>query len=312
MTAKRSEVRLLAAVLLAYTASPAPAAVTANTGVTTARLRAGRTLAFRCSGSGAPAVILESGWAATARAWDKVARLVAPTTRVCSYDRAGMGASDPGPLPRDGAAIAADLDAGLRTARIAGPFVVVGHSAGGLYVRLFADRRPRDVVGMVLVDPSVEFQDQRLSAVFGSGAGSTAPLRARTAACLAAATAHALPSPDPELATCDAATPVATWTTEVSELDSLWGATSSEIAAGRARYGALPLIVLTAGASYAALPAPLRVAVDRVWAGLHAELAARSTAGVRRTVASGHLIPRDRPDTVAGAIIEVVAAARAR
>ena len=276
-----------------------------------ARLPDGRGLAFRCSGSGSPTVILEGGWAANSLGWGRVQPLVAPVTRVCSYDRAGSGRSDPGPAPRDGAAIARDLDDGLRAAKIAGPFVVVGHSAGGLYVRLFADRRPADVAGMVLVDPSVEYQDKRLSAVYGPGAGSLAPLRVRTAACLAAAKAHALPSPDPKLAKCDAATPVATWAAEVEELDTLWGATSDEVAAGRSSYGALPLIVLTAGDTNAALPDPARRAADRVWAGLHQELAEHSSIGVRRTVAgTGHLIPKDRPDAVAAAIIEVIRAGR--
>lgn len=274
--------------------------------VTFARLPDGRRLAFRCAGHGAPTVLLEGGWAASSLAWSRVQPLVATTARVCSYDRAGMGLSDPGPDPRDGAAIARDLDDGLRAANIGGPFVVVGHSAGGLYVRLFADRRPADVVGMVLVDPSVEFQDQRLSAMYGPGAGSIAGLRDRAARCLAAATAHRLPSPDPALAKCDAATPVATWATEVSELDTLWGATSAEVAAGRSTFGALPLIVLTAGDTNAALPEGPRRFADRVWAGLHQELADRSTVGVRRTVTgTGHLIPHDRPDAIAAAIAEV-------
>ena len=276
------------------------------------RLPDGRGLAFRCTGHGTPTAILEGGWAANSLAWSRVQPLVAATTRVCSYDRAGMGLSDAGPEPRDGAAIARELDDGLRAAGIAPPFVVVGHSAGGLYVRAFADRRPRDVVGMVLVDPSVEYQDKRLSAMFGPGAGSVAALRDRSAACLAAARAHALPSLEPKLAKCDPAIPVATWQAEVAELDSLWGATSDEIANGRASYGAMPLIVLTAGETNAALPEGARRAADRVWAGLHDEIAARSTVGIRRTVTgSGHLIPKDRPDAVAAAIIDVVAVIRA-
>ncbi len=297
-------------VALVLAAMPAAAAPVVDPGVQFARLPDGRALAFRCTGAGTPTVLLDGGWGASSLAWSKVQRLVAPTTRVCSYDRAGMGLSDPGPAPRDGAAIARDLDEALRAAHIAGPFVVVGHSAGGLYVRLFADRRPADVVGMVLVDPSVDHQDRRLSAVFGPGAGSVAGLRARSAACLAAATAHALPSVDPQLARCDAATPVATWATEVAELDSLWGATSDEVVAGRSSYGALPLIVLTAGDTNAALPEPARRVADRVWAGLHDEIAEHSTVGVRRTVAgTGHLIPKDRPDAVAAAIAEVIRAA---
>lgn len=276
------------------------------------RLSDGRGLAWRCTGHGAPTVILEGGWAASSLAWSRVQPLVSATTRVCSYDRAGMGLSDGGPEPRDGTAIARDLDEGLRTARIAPPFVVVGHSAGGLYVRAFADRRPGDVVGMVLVDPSVEYQDKRLSAIFGPGTGSITGLRDRSAACLTAARAHALPSLEPKLAKCDATTRVATWQTEVAELDSLWGATSDEVADGRASYGAIPLIVLTAGNTNAAMPEGDRRAADRVWAGLHDEIAARSTAGTRRTIArSGHLIPKDRPDAVAAAIADVVVAARA-
>ncbi|UAJ09689.1 alpha/beta fold hydrolase [Glacieibacterium megasporae] len=300
-----------AALAVVLTVTVTAAAPLADPGVQLARLPDGRHLAFRCTGSGTPTVLLEGGWAASSLAWSKVERLVALVTRVCSYDRAGLGLSDGGPAPRDGAAIARDLDEGLRALKIAGPFVVAGHSAGGLYVRVFADRRPGDVVGMVLVDPSVEYQDKRLSAVFGPGAGSTAGIRNRAAACLAAAKAHALPSPDPKLVRCAAATPIATWETQVAELDSLWGATSDEVAGGRSSYGALPLIVLTAGDTNAALPDPSRRVADRVWAGLHQELAEHSTIGVRRTVErTGHLIPRDRPDAVADAIIEVVKAAR--
>ncbi len=297
--------RLVAVAALFAVAASAP-----DAGIDRVRLPDGRQIALRCTGSGSPTVLLEGGWGADSRAWSKVQPLIAATSRVCSYDRAGMGASDPGPLPRDGAAIARDLDTALRAARIAAPFVVVGHSAGGLYVRLFADRRPADVVGMVLVDPSVEHQDARLSAVFGPGAGSTAGLRARSAACLAVATGKRPPTAAAPVR-CDPTTPAKTYATEVAELDSLWGATSDEVAAGRDRYGALPLIVLTAGDTNAALPDRARRVVDRVWAGLHDELAERSTVGVRQTVTgTGHLIPRDRPDAIAAAVAEVIAAAR--
>lgn len=275
------------------------------------RLPDGRHLNFSCTGAGAPTVILESGFAANAQAWPRVKALVAPSHRVCSYDRAGGGLSDPGPLPRDGAAIARDLDDGLRAARIGGPLVVVGHSAGGLYVRLFADRRRRDVVGMVLVDPSVEYQDRRLATAFGPGAGSIGGIHARVARCLAAAEAKRLPSPDPALAKCGGEARASFWATQLSEIDTLWTATSDELAAGRRSYGALPLVVLTAGDSYAA--SPNRGAIEAVWAGLHDEVAARSTRGVRRSIAgSGHLMMRDRPDAVAAAIAEIVAASEHR
>ena len=203
----------------------------------------GRRVFMTCEGRGSPTVLLESGYRSAARAWDKVMPMIGRYARVCAYDRAGYGRSDPGPLPRDGAATARDLDAALRAAGIDGPFVMVGHSAGGLYVRLFSDLRPREVVAMVLVDPSVEHQDRRFDAVFGPGAGSLEPRRQGAEQCLAAAQAGRLPSTEPALVGCtprmpigaktaswraamDAASKPALWTTAISELDTLWAATS--------------------------------------------------------------------------------------
>ena len=271
-------------------------------------------------------MLLDAGWGASSLAWTKVQGLVAPRFRACAYDRAGYGFSDPGPAPRDGAAIVRDLDQGLRAARIEGPFIVVGHSAGGLYMRLFADRRARDVVGMVLVDPSVEYQDRRFAAAFGPGAGSLSGLRAYTARCLAAAEAGSLPSSDATLAPCapapkPAESPAAAaarladakrpglWKTELSELDTLWTLTSDEVAAGRRDYGDLPVVVLTAAGTYAGAPPPLRAAAASFWRSLHVEVAARSNRGLQRTVTgSSHLMMIDRPDAIAAAIEEVAAA----
>lgn len=319
-----------AAVTLAGTMSVAapvaPNEISAHPGLL-ARLPDGRRLNFRCSGQGAPTVVLEGGYAATSLAWGRVRALVSKTNRVCTYDRAGYGFSDPGPLPRDGAAIARDLDRGLRAAKISGPFIVVGHSAGALYVRLFSNRRPREVVGMVLVDPSVEYQEQRFAAEFGPGAGSVAPIRAVATRCLAAAEQDLLPSTDPGLVRCSdrgsqnqPASVVAarlaesirasTWRTKLSELDNLWTSTSAQLSDGRQSYGELPLIVLTAGGTYSNAPEPARSAVQGLWERLHQELAARSTRGVNRQVAdSSHMMMNDRPEVVAAAISEVAEAA---
>jgi pimeloyl-ACP methyl ester carboxylesterase len=292
-----------------------------------ARLPDGRRLHLVCAGEGAPTVLLEGGFAATARAWWKVQPLVARSTRVCAYDRAGAGQSDPGPFPRDARAIADDLGQALRQARIAGPYVVVGHSAGGLYVRAFADLHPREVVGMVLLDPSVEHQDRRFAEVFGPGAGSLKVQRDRALRCEAAARAGGLPSSDPALAICTPRPPATpspaadalwaaalrpeTWATQVSELDSLWGSASDEVAAGRQSYGAMPLVVLTADGTYAKLPPSVRPSVDELWRRLHAEIAARSSRGRTQVVVnSSHMIMIDRPDAVAEAIAEVLEEAR--
>src|SRR5258706_14151778 len=152
-----------------------------------------RRLNLRCSGQGAPLVLLESGFGAGSIAWPKLQPMIAAATRVCSYDRAGYGFSDPGPPPRHGAAIARDLDYALSAAVLRGPYIVVGHSAGALYAQLFAGRRRKEVVGLVLIDPSVTYQDRRMAAIFGSGAGSMEPIRRRGQRRLAATEAGGPP-----------------------------------------------------------------------------------------------------------------------
>jgi len=118
----------------------------------------GYKLHINCMGQGSPTVILESGLANPSSIWGWVQPEVAHATRVCAYDRAGVGWSDPGPEPRDGLQIARDLHTLLGKANVPGPYVLVGHSTGGLYVRVYAAQYPQDVVGMVLVD--VEHPDQ--------------------------------------------------------------------------------------------------------------------------------------------------------
>ena len=87
---------------------------------------------------------------------------MAAKTRVCSYDRAGYGTSAPGPEPRDSKAIVADLAALLKAAHEKGPYVLVGHSLGSFDMRLFALTYPKDVAGLVLVDPSADWQAKRM------------------------------------------------------------------------------------------------------------------------------------------------------
>ena len=261
------------------------------------RLPDGRRLNMRCEGTGKPVILFDAGFGAQSLAWGKVQALVGRAHRSCSYDRAGYGASDPGPLPRDGASIARDLDEALRAERIAGPFVLVGHSTGGLYARLFADRRPGDIAGMVLVDPSVPYQEQSFAASFGPGAGSTAGLRARHARCL---TSPPVKAPCPPM---DEAERLARCHNRLSELDTLWSATSAQIGANtRSKYD-FPLIVLTADRTYSGKAAAY-------WFGLHDEAAASSTRGSNRLVAnSSHMMMFDQPEAIRVAIDEVIAEA---
>ena len=112
----------------------------------------GHRLHLHCAGSGTPTVLLESGLGETAAYWGWISPAVASDTRVCVYDRAGRGWSDPVSVPQDGVAVATDLHMLLDRAHVPGPFVLVGHSSGAQYVRIFAGRYPEQVAGMVLLD----------------------------------------------------------------------------------------------------------------------------------------------------------------
>jgi len=108
-----------------------------------------------CVGSGSPTVVFESDLDQYGSlSWDSVQGEIGALTRACSYDRAGIMWSEPGPRPRDGETIAAELKAVLDAAGEEGPYLLVGHAFGGAYVRIFAGQNPDDVCGMVLLESS--------------------------------------------------------------------------------------------------------------------------------------------------------------
>jgi pimeloyl-ACP methyl ester carboxylesterase len=109
-------------------------------------------LHINCSGTGGPTVVIEAGLGDWSTSWGFVQSEVARSTRICTYDRAGMGWSEAGPLPRDAAQFAKELHALLQNANVQGPYVLVGHSLGGLIVRVFARDYASEVAGIVLVD----------------------------------------------------------------------------------------------------------------------------------------------------------------
>jgi len=115
-----------------------------------------------CAGQGTPAVILESGLGDSLFSWQKVQPKIAQFTRVCSYDRAGLGYSDSSPRPRTSKDFAEELHALLHNAGIPAPYVLVGHSMGGFDVRLYTNFYRSEVAGMVLVDSSHPEQQKRL------------------------------------------------------------------------------------------------------------------------------------------------------
>ena len=114
----------------------------------------GHRLHIQCAGEGRPTVVLETGALTMSSVWGWVQAQVAVHTRVCSYDRAGLGWSEPGPEPRDAVRIASELRTLLINAGESPPYVFVGHSLGGLFVRVYADRYREDLAGLVLVDSS--------------------------------------------------------------------------------------------------------------------------------------------------------------
>ena len=111
-------------------------------------------LHLHCLGAGSPAVVFDAALGGSSLSWTFIQPEVAKVTTACSYDRAGFGWSDAGPLPRTVGRIAAELHALLRAAEVPAPYVLVGHSFGGLSIRAYAGSHPEDVAGLVFVDPA--------------------------------------------------------------------------------------------------------------------------------------------------------------
>jgi pimeloyl-ACP methyl ester carboxylesterase len=112
----------------------------------------GYRLHVNCMGTGSPTVVIDAGLGDWSGSWGAVQGEVAKSTRVCTYDRAGMGWSEPGPLPRDARQIARELHTLLQNANLPGPYVMVAHSFGGLPVQVFTGDYPAEVAGVVLIE----------------------------------------------------------------------------------------------------------------------------------------------------------------
>jgi pimeloyl-ACP methyl ester carboxylesterase len=292
----------------------------------------GQQLHLDCTGHGSPTVILENGAGDFSFVWALVQPGVARTTRVCSYDRAGYAWSEPGVRPRTYAQLALELHTTLVRAHVAGPYVLVGQSYGGLLVRGFAEQYPAEVSGMVLVDAFHE--DQRI--VMGGHAvrirdfakGRTAPparIALDTAVLREAARATApevqlespldqLPAEAQRLWRWGAANPLYPLA-QGAEMD--WSPEEllrihAERVKNRRSLGDLPLIVLSRTTSdFPAGPRTLDDTLEVERMGLQRDLAALSSRGVVRVAKqSGHNIHIEDPAFVIAAINDVVHAAR--
>ena len=289
---------------------------------TLVRVNRRRRLNLCISGEGAPTVILAPGMGGTSLGWRRVQPDVARFTRVVSFDHAGMGFSESGPLPRTSSAIVLDLHAALRTADIGPPYVIVGHSAGGMHMRLFAFLHPDEVAGMVMVDSSSEHQGPRMFAAKDARRRDRKNLKrltkitslARAGALTPAAAeyASAVGEPDPTLTPAVNAAVRAQrfspifWRALRSESLAFGARSSEEVAAAHRSLGDMPLIVLTAGRLAVSRTESATEAQQTAWSQMHDEIAALSSRGRRRTIDCGHNIQLEQPRAVTVAIEEVV------
>jgi len=272
---------------------------------------AGHSLHLSCIGAGTPTVVLEPGAGGMSSILGWIAPAVARDTRVCVYDRAGRGWSEPADTAQDGAQIVTDLHTLLQRGHVPGPYVLAGHSFGGLYVLTFAARYPDEVAGMVLVDstaPASAANPGTPSPGHGGSSDGMSRVSAlvSTAARLGLARLYAqsdfgsLPPRSRDEVRASAATA----STLRSTIDEYVQATaSSEQAAALRDFADKPLIVLTAGSGH-----------DAAWSAAQNRMATLSTNSVHRTIdgATHQDLIANEVDAAATtqAILDVVASVR--
>jgi pimeloyl-ACP methyl ester carboxylesterase len=252
-----------------------------------------------CTGDGAPAVILDAGLGGTSTGWGFVQPEVARFTRVCSYDRAGMGYSDPGPSPRTARRIANELAELLARSGITGPVVLAGESIAGFNVRVFASDHPERVSGLVLVDASHEDDAHEVP-----GMARFVPLLSTIGAfrLLGVSFGQTVESLAPSVQRYAQATRFrgAGYQAAADEIMHI-GETVSEVRLTRRKL-TVPVLVVT-GARGA----------DANWRRLQQDEASLSERGCLITAQqSGHVIPIDQPNVVVDAIRTVARIARGK
>lgn len=306
----------------------------------------GRRLNLFCTGEGEHTVLLEAGGSDWSAIWGLVQPLLERDTRICSYDRAGLGYSDPAVGPRSPNAIAGDLHELIRAAGLATPLVLVGHSLGGFNVKLYTALYPEDVAGIVLVDPSEERSTERTHPWLVARMGEVAAARIELAdidgirflmtryeRCAAAAREAPLEPASityrrctdpvrPRLGPAIAAERLRLQVTETyqtaqaSEIaNSVYGGDEADsiyrILFSGQPFGEKPLVVLTHGLFDASDPAD--AADHEAMVRMHRESAALSRRGIQRVVPeTSHNIEIDAPQAIVEAVREVLAQLPAR
>ncbi len=293
----------------------------------------GYRLHINCQGdpAGSPTVVMDAGQGEPGLTWALVQPEVAGFARVCTYDRAGLGWSERGPKPRTAANIVAELHALLAGAGVEPPYVLVGHSAGGLYVRLFAHTYPAEVAGLVLLDAGHEerwlrYQKSLLrlerlaNRMMAWGLRFLRMLNTVGILALSPDTFGSdWPTPIPEsvrgpyLGTMFSGTKC--FSTMIEEIKAAEGNFAAVRAAGIDTLGNIPLVVVTSGKTELsegrAISAQDVELYNTVTTELQAELVVQSPQG-KQVIAekSGHYIQVDQPELVIDAVREVVDAAR--
>ncbi len=272
---------------------------------------AGKKMHIDCIGEGSPAVVLDSGLGDSYVSWLKVQPQIAKFVRVCSYDRAGLGYSDSSSQTRTSKVIAQELHALLQAAKIAPPYILVGHSMGGFDVRLYASLYRDQVGGMVLVDASHPDQETRFPLEVKNMEGTWL----REAEFLE----YTMPFGIPRLLGLCESDPVQraaecnfhSARENVAELKAV-----SESAAQTATtpsLGDMPLAVLSHDPEKASseFPPDLAKPINEAWEKMQEEMAHLSTRGTQTIVKnSSHYIQIDQPDAVIDAVHSVVEQAR--
>ncbi len=275
----------------------------------------GHRLHIHCTGAGSPTVVLDSGFDDTMLVWWTIQPEVAKFTRVCSYDRAGVGWSDAGPAPTHSQRMVAELHTLLKNAGESGPYALVGASFGGLNARVFASQYPDETVGMVLVDSMHEDQFARTSGPKGPPPAWAKKL-ARGVGWLGGTTGlgRILGSPATNLAVPPEVKPMAyavalrteayTAATKIEGFQCLDQARATRRSDGQPPLGDKPLVAPTHGkrGELGATDSD-----ERAWVEMQEELARLSSNSKRLSLEkSGHLIALDQPEAVVEAIRHVV------
>ena len=267
-----------------------------------------------------PTVVLDAGGTSFSPQWARVQPGIAGFARVVSYDRAGLGWSEPGPNPRNARSIVRELRAALKNAGLEGPYVPVGSSLGGLYALAFADEFPEETAGVVLVDSMHPDQWERLPTTlvrlvqFFNRRVKLLPSLARLGVLrvldltrpMQGELRAGLPPEERAQMEAIAATP-GHWEAVAEEVSGFWEETREQVRAV-SDLGDLPLLVLTAPDN------PGFGEMKGAWLKMQAELAALSSRGEHRVLeGASHVGTMTDPATaheVVGAIRQVVEAAR--